>query len=162
MDGNPIPHLYGAGELGSVYADIYNGGGNLSECLFFGRIAGRNAAAKKANAVQTVMVSPSAAVSLRGRGSDAIPASDKAKGVFYGVGTGMGGRLVVKVTLSGKKIVSVEVLNNHETDGISNNALVEVPKQIVQAQSTQVDAVSGASVTSKAVMTAVEDALSKQ
>lgn len=45
--GEPIPHLYGAGELGGVTAHRYQGGGNVAECLVFGRIAGKNAAAAK-------------------------------------------------------------------------------------------------------------------
>ena len=44
-DGVPIPGLYSAGELGSVYGMLYPvGGGNLAECIAFGRIAGENAA----------------------------------------------------------------------------------------------------------------------
>nr|WP_246561232.1 FAD-binding protein [Geobacter grbiciae] len=43
--GDPIPGLYGAGELGSLWGLIYQGGGNIAECLAFGRIAGVNAAA---------------------------------------------------------------------------------------------------------------------
>jgi succinate dehydrogenase/fumarate reductase flavoprotein subunit len=46
-DGNPIPGLYSAGELGSLFGFLYQGAGNLAECLAFGRIAGREAA--KAN-----------------------------------------------------------------------------------------------------------------
>jgi succinate dehydrogenase/fumarate reductase flavoprotein subunit len=46
-DGHPIPRLYSAGECGSIYAWQYQGGGNLGECLAFGRIAGRNAAAEE-------------------------------------------------------------------------------------------------------------------
>lgn len=46
-DGEPIPHLYSAGELGSINAFQYQGGCNLAECLIFGRIAGENAAAVK-------------------------------------------------------------------------------------------------------------------
>jgi succinate dehydrogenase/fumarate reductase flavoprotein subunit len=46
-NGNPIPRLYSAGELGSVYSMHYQGGGNVGECQAFGRIAGRNAAAQK-------------------------------------------------------------------------------------------------------------------
>ena len=42
--GTPIPRLYSAGELGSFYGMLYNGGGNIGECLFTGRIAGNNAA----------------------------------------------------------------------------------------------------------------------
>ena len=44
-DGSPIPRLYSAGELGSIYSYLYQGTGNIGECLAFGRIAGRNAAA---------------------------------------------------------------------------------------------------------------------
>jgi hypothetical protein len=48
--GEPIPHLYSAGEFGSVYGMLYpSGGGNIAECLAFGRIAGRNAAAESPN-----------------------------------------------------------------------------------------------------------------
>lgn len=43
-DGSPIERLYSAGELGSIYSHVYQGCGNLGECLAFGRIAGRNAA----------------------------------------------------------------------------------------------------------------------
>lgn len=44
--GNPIPRLYSAGELGCMWGFIYQGGGNIGECMAFGRIAGRNAAAE--------------------------------------------------------------------------------------------------------------------
>lgn len=44
--GNPINRLYSAGELGSIWGILYPGAGNISECLAFGRIAGRNAAAE--------------------------------------------------------------------------------------------------------------------
>jgi hypothetical protein len=43
-DGTPIPRLYSAGELGSIYSYLYQGTGNIGECLAFGRISGRNAA----------------------------------------------------------------------------------------------------------------------
>lgn len=41
----PIAGLYGAGELGSMWGLIYQGGGNIAEALAFGRIAGESAAA---------------------------------------------------------------------------------------------------------------------
>ena len=44
--GEPIPRLYSAGELGSFWSHLYLLGGNLSECLISGRIAGINAAAE--------------------------------------------------------------------------------------------------------------------
>ncbi|MBE9558924.1 MAG: FAD-binding protein, partial [Proteobacteria bacterium] len=42
--GEPIPGLYAAGELGSVFGHLYMSGGNLAECFIGGRIAGREAA----------------------------------------------------------------------------------------------------------------------
>jgi succinate dehydrogenase/fumarate reductase flavoprotein subunit len=45
-DGSPIARLYSAGELGSIYGYLYQGTGNIGECLAFGRVAGRNAAAE--------------------------------------------------------------------------------------------------------------------
>jgi succinate dehydrogenase/fumarate reductase flavoprotein subunit len=42
--GDPIPRLYSAGELGSFWGWMYNGGGNASEAVITGRIAGANAA----------------------------------------------------------------------------------------------------------------------
>lgn len=45
VDGEPIPRLYAAGEFGSIYGMLYPaGGGNIAECIAFGRIAGENAA----------------------------------------------------------------------------------------------------------------------
>jgi succinate dehydrogenase/fumarate reductase flavoprotein subunit len=45
-DGSAIPRLYSAGELGSIYGYLYQGTGNIGECLAFGRVSGRNAAAE--------------------------------------------------------------------------------------------------------------------
>ena len=46
LDGSPIARLYSAGELGSIYSYLYQGTGNIGECLAFGRVSGRNAAAE--------------------------------------------------------------------------------------------------------------------
>jgi succinate dehydrogenase/fumarate reductase flavoprotein subunit len=46
-DGKPIPRLYAAGELGSIWGYLYQGACNIGEGLVFGRIAGKNAASEK-------------------------------------------------------------------------------------------------------------------
>jgi succinate dehydrogenase/fumarate reductase flavoprotein subunit len=43
----PIPRLYSAGELGALYSWHYQGGGNILECIVFGRIAGEHASVEK-------------------------------------------------------------------------------------------------------------------
>ena len=45
--GKPIPRLFTAGEISSVFKFVYQGGGNLTECITFGRVAGENAASLK-------------------------------------------------------------------------------------------------------------------
>lgn len=45
--GDPIPHLYAVGELGSFFGHIYELAGNLGECLSSGRTAGKHAATEE-------------------------------------------------------------------------------------------------------------------
>ena len=44
--GKPIPRLYAAGGLGSIWGFLTLSGGGLTDAIVFGRIAGRNAAAE--------------------------------------------------------------------------------------------------------------------
>jgi len=44
IDGSPIAGLFSAGELGSIWTELYPGGGNLMECIVSGIAAGRAAA----------------------------------------------------------------------------------------------------------------------
>ena len=46
-DGSPDTAALQCRELGSIYSYLYQGTGNIGECLVFGRIAGRNAAAEQ-------------------------------------------------------------------------------------------------------------------
>ncbi|MBQ9326769.1 MAG: FMN-binding protein [Clostridia bacterium] len=65
----------------------------------------------------------------------------------------------VKVTMDGDRIAKVEVLSSSETPGICDPAMEQIPKAIVEAQSTEVDAVTNATQSSQAIMEAVRDAL---
>lgn len=42
--GEPIPRFFTAGEVSSVFKFTYQAGGNLTECIVCGRVAGKNAA----------------------------------------------------------------------------------------------------------------------
>ena len=64
------------------------------------------------------------------------------------------------VTVKDGKIAEVKVGENSETQGIGSKAIEQLPAKIVEAGGTEgVDAVSGASVTSKAIFTAVDEIL---
>jgi len=43
----PIPRLYVAGEISSIYGHLYLEAGNIPECFVAGKIAGQNATAEK-------------------------------------------------------------------------------------------------------------------
>ncbi len=43
----PVPRLYVAGELGSIWGSIYQGSSNVCEALVYGQIAGESAAGEK-------------------------------------------------------------------------------------------------------------------
>ena len=88
--------------------------------------------------------------------AEAIPAN----GVYEGSANGMGGAVKVAVTVEDGKISGVEVLEHKETAGISDPAIEQIPQAIVEAQSTDVEAVTGATVTSDAIKEAVAAALS--
>lgn len=93
---------------------------------------------------------------LGGAAEAAIPAD----GTYEGCANGMGGELTVSVTVEGGRIADVQIDGHDETPGISDPALEQIPAAIVAAQSTGVEAVAGATVTSEAIKSAVEAALS--
>ena len=157
-ENQPIPHLYGAGELGGIIANCYQGGGNLTECLVFGKLAGENAATTKADADEVnasdvngindiVDIEKAAQVKL---GADQYVGSSN---------SGLGGKITVRVTYRQKRIEKVEVMQHHESEDVGLVAVDQLPKAIVAANSADVDAISGASASSRAIKEAVQDAL---
>ena len=91
--------------------------------------------------------------------SKAVAKPSYEDGTYTGTGKGFGGEIKVEVEVKDTKIVSVEILEHGETPNLSDPAIEGIPKAIVEAQSTEVDVVSGATGTSKGIIKAVEDAL---
>lgn len=65
----------------------------------------------------------------------------------------------VSVTVSKDKIEKIEVTKHEETDGIGSAVIEKMPEKIIEAQSTEVDAFTGATETSKALIAAVNACL---
>lgn len=78
-------------------------------------------------------------------------------GTYTAQSEGNNGPVMVEVTFSSDKIESVNVTAHVETPGLSDPAIEQIPAAIVEKQSLAVDAVTGATNTSKAIMAAVED-----
>lgn len=82
-------------------------------------------------------------------------------GVYTASAEGYSGPVTVEVEFDGRSIVSVYVLSHSETVNISDRAIDEIPSQIVEAQTWDVDAVSSATFTSDAIREAVRDCLAQ-
>lgn len=80
-------------------------------------------------------------------------------GVYQGSAAGRNGEISVEVTVTDGAIANVTVTEHAETEGLSDPAIADVPAAIVDANSTDVDVVTGASLTSRAIMAAVDQAL---
>ncbi|WP_313371116.1 FAD-binding protein, partial [Sedimentibacter sp.] len=158
VNGKPIPHLYSAGELGSMFSSIYQGTGNLGEAVAFGRISGKNAAKIKYDVLQETVMSGKTPIKAAWKEREEIILKS---GEYIGKDRGIGGPIEVKVNVQNKKIMNIDVVYHNETKGVSTNAIKTVTDRIVKNQTTDIDTVSGATVTSKAIINAVKDALIK-
>lgn len=67
--------------------------------------------------------------------------------------------MVVAVTLDENRITDVVIKSHEESAGISDGAIEGIPKAIVDEQSLAVDTVAGATVSSQAILAAVEEAV---
>ena len=81
------------------------------------------------------------------------------EGTYVGEAKGYRGEVKVEVKTSKNKIEEVKVIKNTDTPIISESAAKKVPEQIVKYQSLRVDGVSGATGTSRALTSAVRNAL---
>lgn len=79
-------------------------------------------------------------------------------GTYTGMAEGRGGLVTVEATFSESALTAVKVIDHAETAFISDMALEKLPAQMVELQSTGLDAITGATMTSMALKGAVEDA----
>ncbi len=79
-------------------------------------------------------------------------------GTYTGTSKGYNGPVALKVTFSDKAITEIAVAGSKETEHVGDSAYPILFKDIAEHTSTGVDAVSGATFTSRAVFAAVEDA----
>ncbi|MBI0033505.1 FAD-dependent oxidoreductase [Lactobacillus sp. M0396] len=163
-DQKVLPHLYAAGELGHIGANQYNGGGDIADCLIFGKLAGENAAKTKDDLVV------SGASASENNTDAAFPESEAkqedystAENQYIGKSTsGMGNEIVVRVTVdSDKRPTNIEVLKESESPDYGEKAIKKMKQEMLTNKTVNVDAVSGASASSRAFKEAVESALNQ-
>ena len=100
-------------------------------------------------------------VQSSGAGSDSESGSDSGDGAGYKDGTytgeadGFGGTVAVEVTVKDGKIEAVEVTSAEKEDG----AYLAMAEDIIEAQSAEVDTISGETFSSTGIKNASEQAL---
>lgn len=84
---------------------------------------------------------------------------DLPDGIYEGTGTGFAGKITVAVEIKDKKIVAITVLNVEADDAAFFNRAKGVIDRIIQSQNLVVDVVSGATYSSRGIISAVKNAL---
>lgn len=85
-----------------------------------------------------------------------------ADGAYEGSGQGYRGEVKVRVDVQSKTITAVDVLSHSDDESFFNRAREGVTASILSGQSLEVDAVSGATYSSRGIISAVKNALSGQ
>jgi fumarate reductase flavoprotein subunit len=125
--------------------------GSLILAVLAGSIA--IAACSTPGASSSPAKAPPAAVSSRNVTLRAGTYTEEVKGMFLG--------FKVAVSLEANRIGGIQIVQSNETPGIAEQAIALVPPAIIKYQSTAVDIVTGATMTSGAIITAVEQAITK-
>ena len=80
-------------------------------------------------------------------------------GTYEATEAGFGGDVSVTMTFDGNGITDVQIVGDAETEGVGSKAIEALPAAILEAQSADVEGVSGASFTSKAILVAAQDCI---
>lgn len=78
-------------------------------------------------------------------------------GTYTAKAPGIHGEVTVEVTFTADKIANIKVVKHEETVGIGSKAVEVLPGRMTEAQSPNVDGVTGATITTTAIRTAVSD-----
>lgn len=82
-------------------------------------------------------------------------------GTYLGKGIGFGGEIEVEIYVYYNKINKIEIKSHNETSGYYESVFKSISREIVEKQNINIDSVSGATASSRGMLNAVKDAISK-
>lgn len=82
-------------------------------------------------------------------------------GVYRGEAKGFAARIVSEVKINNGNVIEINVIDHHESKGWYDEVFMVLPREIIKKQSLEVDAISGATKTSKGLIRSIESALKK-
>ena len=74
---------------------------------------------------------------------------------------GYGGDITVRLEIENDTLTNVEIEGNSETQGVGSHAIELMPERMLEANSVEVDGVSGATISSTAILKAAAQALAQ-
>lgn len=146
---------------GSVNVDSVTGATVSSNAIKMAVADALHKAGSKENAkVQAVNKASSNNKRANAKGTVAIGNKDLKDGVYTGSGQGFNGPIRVRVTISKGSITNVEILSHSDDNPYFGRARAVISKILGKADKS-VDTVSGATYSSRGILDAVRNALSK-
>lgn len=163
QSGTPIPGLFASGEVvGGVWGKFVSGGTGVMGAITFGRLAGRSAMTTPLASGYTVAPASNllkASLFETRNAAASAPSFDMSTplkdGAYEATVDGQEGELTVSVTIAGGRLAAVDVVDSHETPSIGGKALETLPDEMVAGNSPDVEAVSGATLTTNRLRDAV-------
>lgn len=165
-EGNAIPGLYAAGEVvGGIWGQFASGGTGVMGPIVFGNIAGEKImtntlaegyTVKPATNMLDINFFTKEEVKIEFDMNQSLN-----DGEYQSVVDGQYGEMKVQVTITDGKISDVKIVSNNETEEIASGALKMIPEKIVESNSVEVDVISGATLTTNRIRTAVVDCLNQ-
>ena len=96
-----------------------------------------------------------------GNDGDATTGGIYTAGTYTATTKGNNGDVTLEVTFDSDAIKSIEIKEHGETPGISDAPIAKIPELIIANQSLNIDAITGATNTSNAILNAVADAVNQ-
>ncbi|MDO4219374.1 MAG: flavocytochrome c [Synergistaceae bacterium] len=162
--GAKISGLFAAGEVvGGVHGGNRLAGNAIADIIVFGRIAGKGAAdyiknngeitSSKANKELTQEeTTPLVIANKKGKYKD---------GKYDGSAPGRHGDIKIRVTVTNGNITKLELIEHNDTSGLLEATLKQIETRMLTSQNTDVEVVSGATLSSNGIIEATRQALQK-
>lgn len=77
-------------------------------------------------------------------------------GIYKGLGVGFGGNITISTTVIDNRISNIEITSHRETQGYYEEVFKTMTKEIIETQNLNIDAISGATVTSRGFLGGVK------
>lgn len=163
-NGAAIPGLYAAGEVvGGIWGKYVSGGTGVMGPVVFGKVAAKNAMtlelAAGAEVKPSSFVLDESLFAVKTAEKAAYDMSGLKDGSYEATVDGQNGPMTVQITVADGRLSEVTIVSNNETENIAADALKKVPEAMVSGNTPNVDAVTGATLTSDRIMDAVTQCL---